>query len=122
MDLRFPSGSAGLSSFLTDLGSHAGTAASGVLPATPERLEELLRALWQGWVEFLIVEEGDVFVQVAGEGAGPYQLQYQPPGGGAMLQAAGGVIDGLTMCDVLRKVVAGDPGWHAGVAWEPFPG
>ncbi len=116
MDLRFPGG-AGLSSLFGTV-PQIGPASSGVLPATPEALEDLLRALWEGWIEFLIVEEGDVFVQVAGAGAGPYVLQYQPPGGAPMLEVPGSGVDGVTMCTVLRRVVAGDPSWHVGLVWE----
>ena len=119
MDLRFPGG-AGPSSFFGSL-PMVGAGGAQVVPATPEALEELLRAVWEGWIEFLIVEEGDVFVQVAGQGEGPYVLQYQPPGGADMLQVPGAGVDGQTMCTVLRKVVAGDPSWHVGLSWEVVP-
>ena len=39
------------------------------------QLDEALSALTRGDVEYLILEEGDCFLQVAGEGDGPYQVQ-----------------------------------------------
>lgn len=116
MDLLFPGG-AGPSLFW-DADQHSSNVR---VPATPEALEDKLRAVWDGRIEFLILEEGDVFVQAAGQGNGPYELDYQPPGGATMLRATGAGVDGVTMCTVFRKVLAGDASWHVGIGWEPFP-
>lgn len=125
MDLLFPPGGAGLLDLVSGSSTFGGLTDAGHqrAPATPETLERLLTSLWQGEIEYVIVEEGPVFVQIAGEGDGPYLVEYCPGPDVPMWSAgdAGRGVDGLTACTVLRRVVAGDPNWAAGVTWAPMP-
>ena len=121
MDLLFPSGGAGLLDLMSGSSSFGDLADAGHhrTPASPETLERLLASLWQGEIEYLIVEEGPVYVQIAGDGDGPYMLQYCPGDDVPMWQVEPGV-DGTTACNVVRRVVAGDPAWAAGIEWVPL--
>ena len=70
MDLRFPSGSEGLfASWTRDAGEPGGDAS---VPASAAALEELLAALQRGWIEYLGVHDGQVFLQIAGDGDVPH--------------------------------------------------
>jgi hypothetical protein len=119
VELLFPSGGGSLLGALFDSPSSSQSIAAGGhsgVPATAEALEQLLSSLWSGYIEYVIVAEGPVFVQIAGEGEGPYLLEHCPGEDAPMWCVEGGV-DGLTACNVLRKVVAGDPNWASGLAW-----
>jgi hypothetical protein len=99
--------------------SSALSATNAASAATPERLGQALDALAQGRIEFVGLGEGDQFVQAAGQGEGPYLLQYQPPGGGAMVHVPAGA-DRATVVRVFHQVLAGDPAWHQGLTWQPL--
>jgi hypothetical protein len=119
MELLFPSGGAGLLDLVFSSHSDLAGGSHEAAAADPATLERLLSSLWQGHIEYLIVAEGPVFVQIAGEGDGPYALEHCPGEDAPMWCVEGGV-DGLTACTVLRRVVAGDANWAQGLAWTPL--
>ena len=70
----------------------------------------------RGHIEYVILEDGAKFLQAAGEGAGPYALQYSPGADGAMIEVPGGV-DADTMRKVPLGYARGDLGWRGALGW-----
>jgi hypothetical protein len=73
----------------------------------------------RGHIEYVILENGDEFLQTAGEGAGPYALELRPDPAHQMLHVPGGV-DAETMRTVLLAYRRGDLGWRGALEWGPL--
>jgi hypothetical protein len=119
MDLRWPDSGSLLDSLLSDAG-HTAPSGAGTLPGvTRAQLDDALAALLRGDVEYLILEDDARFLQAAGEGAGPYQVQFTADGD-TMHDLDGGA-DATTMQRMLRAYLAGDATWRDG-PWVPALG
>ena len=72
----------------------------------------------RGDIEYVIVEDGDAFLQAAGSGDGPYALQLSASPGGALQEVAGGVNE-----ETLRSTFAayrrGERTWRDRFRWSP---
>ena len=75
MEMRVPSGGSFLDSLGTTLPRGSDAAVDDV---TIEQLQEALGAIRQGHIEYIVLSEGDSFLQIAGDGDGPYQVEYNP--------------------------------------------
>jgi hypothetical protein len=117
MYMRIPD-SGGLGSLLSGLGS---TPIDGhdraIESVTTAQLIEAIAAMERGDIEYVILENGDEFLQAAGGGEGPYALQFSPLSGAAMEEARGGV-DALTVRTVFLAYHRSDPTWRGGCAWS----
>ena len=89
----------------------------GIDTVTEAQLGEALTAMASGDLEYVILEDGDAFVQAAGEGAGPYALQYSPASGVGMEEVRGGVTEGA-MRAALLAYRRGDPRWRGPFEWS----
>jgi ribosomal protein L12E/L44/L45/RPP1/RPP2 len=118
MVMRLPDSGSVLGSIVSGLGRAVadgqGIAVDGV---TEAQLDAALAALSGGDLEYVILEDGEAFVQAAGEGAGPYALQYSPASGDGMEEVRGGVAD-AAMRDALRAYRRGDPTWRTRFQWS----
>jgi hypothetical protein len=86
---------------------------------TEPQLGDALDAMARGDIEYVILEDGDAFVQAAGDGAGPYALQLSPGSGDGLQEVRGGV-GGETMRGVLLAYRRGDPAWCGSCRWTPL--
>jgi hypothetical protein len=118
MNLRLPDSGSLLGSVLSGLGRSATDDGSGVaIPAVTEaQLAEAIAAMARGDIEYVILENGDAFLQAAGEGPGPYALQFSPASGEAMAEVPGGA-DANTMRAVLLAFYAGEADWRGACRW-----
>ena len=118
MRMRLPDSGSLTASFLSALGhtiaDGEGIALEGV---TEAQLGEALAALSRGEIEYVILESGDEFVQAAGEGAGPYALQFNPASGDGLLEVPGGVGD-AAMRAALLAYRRGDTSWRRPFQWS----
>jgi hypothetical protein len=113
MNLRLPE-SGLLESLLNGLGeAHGG----GVDSVTTAQLIEAMAAMERGDIEYVILENGDEFLQAAGIGEGPYALEFSPSSGGAMEEARGGV-DARTARAVFLAYHRNDPAWRGQCVWS----
>jgi hypothetical protein len=121
MNLRLPASGLLLESLLGRLGASPMDAAGATTVERPTEAQivEAIEAMAQGHIECVILEDGDRFLQAAGDGAGPYVLQYSPGGMEAMLQVPGGVDAGM-MRTVLLAYARGDLGWRGALGWAPM--
>ena len=121
MELRIPGGGA----FLTGMfgGQDGGLVGSeSVIVAaepdlTPAHLDEVLARLNRGEIEYVSLTHEPAFLQAAGEGVGPYQLEYNP----GQLENQVGVAGGVPLDDVRRvflAFMAGDPSWSKSHEWR----
>jgi hypothetical protein len=78
-----------------------------------------LDSMARGNIEYVIIENGDEFLQTAGEGAGPYAIELRSDSGDHMLHVPGGV-DVETMRAVLLAYRRGDLGWRGALEWGPL--
>ena len=87
MHMRLPESGSLIASVAAGLG-HATADGTGIAvdAVTEPQLVEALDALVRGDIEYVIVEDGDAFLQAAGEGAGRYTLQYSPASGDGMVE------------------------------------
>jgi hypothetical protein len=120
MQMRLPDTGPLAASVLSALGraiaDGSGVTVEGV---TEAQLGEALAGLARGDIEYVILESGDEFVQAAGEGAGPYALQFNPAADGGLLEVPGGVSD-AAMRAALLAYRRGDPGWRRPFQWLPL--
>jgi hypothetical protein len=77
--------------------------------ATEADLLGALDFMAEGNIEYVILEEGERFLQAAGDGDGPYQLEYCP--GGA---------DRAGVRDALSSFLRGDTAWQTDREWAPL--
>ena len=88
-----------------------------IASVTPAQLDEAIGALAQGDVEYLGLHHGDAFVQVAGEGIGPYQLEASLGRVEEQVTVPGGVtLDGVRVA--LHGFLTGDQVWPQSFPWE----
>jgi len=115
MDLRLPGSGLMLEVLLDNLGTTAvdPTGASGVSSVSQEQLDRAIAALERGEIEYIILEDGEAFLQAAGEGAGPYAVQFNPGAGEDLIEISAGA-DVNTMRETLRRYRRGDPAWRIG--------
>jgi hypothetical protein len=118
MLMRLPDSGSLIASFVSGLGHTVadgnGLAVEGV---SEGQLGDALAALARGELEYVILEHGDEFVQAAGEGEGPYALQFNPASGDGLLEVPGGVGD-AAMRAALRAYLRGDPAWRRPFQWS----
>lgn len=116
MDLRWPDSGSLLDSLFSDAG-HPATSGSGSLSGvTPAQLDEALAGMQRGDIEYVILEDGPRFLQAAGEGDGPYQVQVTDDGE-TMCDVDGGA-DATTMQRILHAWLRGDDAWRD-ARWVP---
>jgi hypothetical protein len=117
MLMRVPESGSLLAALMSGLGrtiaDGEGVAIEGVVEP---QLADALAALVRGEIEYVILEAGDEFLQAAGEGAGPYALQFNPAGGAGLLDVPGGVSE-AAMREALHAYRRGDPGWRRPFQW-----
>jgi hypothetical protein len=80
------------------------------------QLVDALDAMTRGDIEYVILESGDDFLQAAGDGAGPYALQFSQGTAGVMEEVRGPV-DAFAVRAVLVAYHRGDPRWRGSHEW-----
>ncbi len=120
MLMRLPDSGSLLGSIVSGLG-HTPADGNGIAVdvVTESQLVEALTAMASGDLEYVILEDGDGFVQAAGDGAGPYALEFSAPSGTGIEQVRGGVTEGA-MRDALLAYRRGEPGWRSPFEWSPM--
>ena len=118
MQMRLPESGSLIAAVLGGLG-HAVADGEGIAvdQVGEAQLAEALAALSRGDIEYVILEAGDEFLQAAGEGDGPYALQFNPAGGDGLLEVPGGV-DGAALRTALLAYHRGDPAWRGALRWS----
>jgi hypothetical protein len=120
MQMRLPESGSLLGSIVSGLG-HTTADGTGVTVdgVTEAQLVDAVAAMSRGDIEYVVLEDGAEFVQAAGDGAGPYALQFSPASGGGLEEAAGGV-DASTVRSALLAYRRGDPAWRRSLRWSPL--
>jgi hypothetical protein len=115
--MRLPESGSLLATLASGLGRSIadgeGVAVDGVAEA---ELATALSALSRGEIEYVILEDEHEFVQAAGEGAGPYALQFNPAGGTGLQDVPGGVSE-AAMREALLAYRRGDTAWRRPFQW-----
>ena len=119
MNLRIPGSGSVLEALLDNLGNTVADAVGGrlVSSVSEAQLDQALDALARGDIEYVILEDGDAFLQAAGEGDGPYVLQFTPGSGQDLIDLRGGA-NADTMRDIFRRYRGGDSDWRIRYSWE----
>jgi hypothetical protein len=118
MLMKLPDSGSWLAAALGGLGqtiSDPGNAA--VADVSEAQVTDALDALARGDIEFVILEEGNAFLQVAGEGEGPYQVEYCAGDANDMVRIPGAV-DQQTARRVMLAYRRADPDWRAPHQWQ----
>jgi hypothetical protein len=120
MILRLPDSGSWLSAALRGLGEPMGAPADSTIVenASDPQVREAFEAMTRGDIEYMILEDGNTFLQSAGDGEGPYQLQFRASETAAMVEIAGGV-DGDTARQVLLDFLRGTSSWQSSHRWTP---
>jgi hypothetical protein len=120
MQMRLPESGSPLASVLSGLG-HAVTDGEGIAveQVSEAQLVEAVAAMVAGDIEYLILEDGEAFLQAAGGGAGTFALQFSPGGGDGLREVPGGVTE-AAMRTVLLAYRRGDPAWRGEFPWSPM--
>ena len=115
MQMRVPSGGSVFDA-LANTTPYDGndTAIEGV---TLEQLDQALTALHAGHIEYIVLADGEAFLQVAGEGEGPYQVEYNPGQVEDQIQSVSGASI-ATVAAAMRRYRGGDPDWPTLFVWQ----
>ncbi len=115
--MRLPESGSLLGSILGGLGA-APVEDSGVSvgSVTEPQLVEAIDAMARGDIEYVILENGDEFLQGAGAGTGPYALQFSSTAGDSMIEVPGGV-DANTVRAALLDYRRGGTHWRTSCQW-----
>jgi hypothetical protein len=118
MQMRLPESGSLPGSILNGMG-HTAADGSGIAvdAVTEAQLVEALDALARGDIEYVILEDGDAFLQAAGDGDGPYALQFNPASGDGMLEVPGGAARS-TMRAALLAYRRRDASWRGPSRWS----
>ena len=121
MDLRLPSSGLLIESFLDGLGREATDLAGGTTLSnlSGPQLDQALDALEHAHIEYVILEHGEAFLQAAGDGDGPYQVQFSSGPAGPIMEIRGGV-SAATMRSILRSYFQSRDRWRPGPEWAPL--
>ena len=116
MNLRLPDSGSLFGALLDGLGqtSEFNSGDQAIASVTAAQLDEALAAMTRGDIEYVVIEDGDRFLQAAGDGDGPYDVQVDD-GSGTLREITGGT-DATTMRRVMHAYLAGDASWGDG-AW-----
>lgn len=118
MDMKLPDSGSWLGTLFSD-GTTVHSDAFVVHDVSEPQLVEALDSMARGDVEFVILEDGDAFIQAAGQGDGAYELNYKAAGDESLYEVSGGV-----RADVARNALLsyrrGDGRWHIGQPWSPL--
>jgi hypothetical protein len=119
MRLRVPDGGSLIDALLGSLGdpSPAASGDLGIDDVSAAQLTDALAALVRGDVEYVILEDGDDFFQVAGQGEGPYAVEFSQQG--QLREIAGGT-DVTAMHSLVTAYHRGDQIWRS-ANWTPVP-
>ena len=119
MELRIPSGAGLLDSLLRDTTTPSGLVGGDavVVGVTPAQLDDAIAGLERGDIEYLGLHDGGAFVQVAGDGGGPYQLELNPGRVEDQVRVPGGV-SAAGMRSALHGFLVADQTWALPFAWE----
>lgn len=118
MVMRLPESGSWLGSLLSSLGGPVNPGADGVeVDSVDEpQLLQALESMANGDIEFVILEDGEQFLQAAGDGDGPYQLEYQGDGNVPLLAVSGGV-NRQTLQRAMLAYRRRERGWRDAHAW-----
>jgi hypothetical protein len=116
MDLRWPDSGSLLDSLFSDAGNPAMSSAGTLSAVTPAQLDDALGALQRGDIEYLILEDGAGFLQAAGEGDGPYEVEVTADG--ETMHGVDSGADAATMRGILHAYLRGDAAWRD-APWVP---
>jgi hypothetical protein len=118
MDMRLPESGSLLGSILSGLGaSPVEDTGVAVASVTEPQLVEAIDAMARGDIEYVILENGDEFLQAAGEGPGPYALQFSSASGDSMIEVPGGV-DANAVRAALLDYRRGGTHWRSSSQWS----
>ena len=117
MNLRLPESGSLAESLLNSLGRTVANAAPGstVGDVTATQLSSALDALARGDIEFVVLENGDDFLQAAG--GAPFMLQHND-GQTKMMSAAVGGVDERTLRAAFSAFLRGDASWRTLCRWD----
>jgi hypothetical protein len=117
MIMRVPGSGTILGSLLGGLGSATPSGDDCVVDNVNDgQVAAAFEAMERGDIEYVTLESGNEFLQAAGEGAGPFALQFQPTSG-EMQEVRGGV-DAATARAALLAYCRGDGGWRGTSTWS----
>jgi hypothetical protein len=117
MNLRLPESGSLVESLLNTLGHTVANSTAGqtVPGVTEPQLTMALDALVRSDVEFVVLENGDDFLQAAG--ASPFALQHSDAQTSTMSAAAGGV-DERILRAAFSAYLRGDVSWRSLCRWD----
>jgi hypothetical protein len=122
VDLRTPDTS-GLIGYLLSSAGRTGleefASSETIGGATEADLLGALDFMADGNIEYVILEDGERFLQAAGERDGPYHLQYCPGDAEAMTHVPSGV-DRTGLRDAMASFRRGDTAWQTDHDWAPY--
>jgi hypothetical protein len=117
MNMRLPEESSWLEA-LSGGTNAPGAPVSGntVDEVTEAQLIAALEAMVTGDIEYVILEHGDAFLQSAGAGDGPYQLEFRANSDAPSVEVEGGV-NRTGVRQVMLAYRRGDANWRQPFAW-----
>lgn len=117
--MKLPGSGSWMATVLSSLDptAYSGAEQAEVTEVTEAQLDEALAALARGDIEFVILEDGQAFLQVGGSGRGPYEIEYVADAATPGVEIPGGV-DDETVRHVMQAYRRRDTAWNAPYQWH----
>jgi hypothetical protein len=120
MNLTVPSGSPFMDSLLDMSNVADGVSGSLIQNVTEQQVLDALAALGRGDIEFVILNDGNRFMQAAGDARSGYILEYNEGSAKEQFRATIRTISDADLTAAFRAYFQNDPTWKTLFSWEKF--
>lgn len=120
MELHLPGGGGFLDALLDTNQAYEGPSDTVIPNATHENLTDALAMLERGDSEYLILQDGDRFIQAAGDSTSGYTLEYNEGSTNTQFRATNPKLSAAQITDAFGSYLAHDPSWETRFSWTEF--
>lgn len=120
MNLEVPSGSPFMDSLLDTSNVADGVSGSVIQNVTAQQVTDALASLGRGDIEFVILSDGNRFMQAAGDTRSGYTLEYNEGSTKEQFRATTRKISDADLTSAFRTYFQNDPTWKTLFSWEKF--
>jgi hypothetical protein len=120
MELHLPDGNAFIDMLLSTNTAYLGATDAVIPDADDAKLMAALTALARGEIEYVVLADGECFLQAAGDARSGYVLEYNDGSTEHQSRAARQNLAGTEIADAFRRYLHRDAAWQTDFTWEKF--
>lgn len=119
MEIHVPGGNF-LDILLDTNAAYQGPSDTVIPNASEDQLTDALTAMERGEIEYVILQDGDHFLQAAGDAKTSYSLEYNDGSDKIQYRASNTKIPGAQVADTFRAYLKRDAEWKTKFSWTQF--